>query len=65
MSQVGYNIPLMGSSSKAQRKDDEDEEDAASAEPAGESKWNRTGEEDNRDYYRRIARLAMGQELCM
>jgi hypothetical protein len=63
MSQVGYNIPLMGSSSKAQRKDDEDEEDAASA---NESKWDhRTGEEDRRDYFRRIARLAMGQELCM
>jgi hypothetical protein len=64
MSQAGYNIPMIASSSKVQEKPNEDE-DALSAEPASESKWEPQTGEDNRDFLRRIARLALGTELCM
>jgi hypothetical protein len=65
MSQAGYNIPVIASSSKVQGKPDEDEEDALSAEPAGEDKWEPQTGEDNRDFLPHIARLALGNELCM
>lgn len=57
LSQIGYHIPTTGLLSKEQNKED-------GADLAEVSKWEHRPGEEKRDWLRRVARLAMAEELC-